>query len=333
MTDIEVKPEAVEPTAREQLFPEGWNKPKQSEATEQADMFGKDEPESEQPDVEAQSEEQEEDVSEVEASAPEGKLTVGQVTKGMGWSHEEFFNDILLNVDGEQKTISSLVDESRAVKESQEALLRERQALQERLNQTAATPPPNQGVSPEAQALMSQAQIYQQVLASTDWTTMDPGSAASQKVDLQMAIGQLQQQAQAKQLEYQQDVQTQIGQAMAEAERQVRALIPEWSDASVMNTERKAIVDMLRSYRLGDEEVATIYDPRIWRLLRDANKALMTGKRIAEGAKKVRKVGKTLGAGSRAPEGKPSPEQLKRKMKNAKSREARQALRLQMPLD
>ena len=310
------------PITREDLFPEQAEEPKEELSAEEETAV--------EDLAEVQDEEEQSgDVSE----AGLGKMRLKDFLSAAGVSMEEFYRDVYVDKDGKEVSVSAAWDERDALRQAHDALLRERTELHERLNQ-AAVATPQTGISPEAQALMSQAQIYQTALTSTDWSQVDPGTAANQKMDLQLAIQQLQQQAQAKQVEYESGQQEQLAKAQAEADRQIRAKIPEWSDTAILETEKRGIADMLSSYGLQPQEIQAIYDPRVWHMLRDAWKAKTSQARISEGAKKIRKVSKTLSAGSRgAPDRKMSPTDVRKAIGKAKTREERQRLRLSLPLD
>ena len=316
--------EQTETMSRETLFPEGWDK---TQEPEQPDMLAE-ESEGESEDLAEAQEELGEETAETPDDAVASTMPLNRFLKAAGWELNEAYHNLMVKKkDGTEVTLSKALDEQGELSTAYDALLKERQALQERLDQSAAQVP-TQGISPEAQALMSQAQIYHQALQTTDWSQMDPGAAANQKLDLQMEIQRLQGQAQAKQVEYQTEWQDKLTKAKAEAERQTRARIPEWSDSTIMQSDRRAIGDMLYGYGMTAQEVESIVDPRVWQMLRDAQKAMANGRKIAEGAKRVRKVGKTLGAGARSGPSKKtkSAEQLKAEFKEAEKKGGKAAL-------
>ena len=320
---------------RESLFPPGWDKPENEQGPEAAEEVSEETPEDESL-AEARADEGEAIEAEKVPEAALGRMRLNDFLDAAGVSMEEFYRDVYVVRDGKEVSVSAAWDEHKRLSEANDALLRERNELQEKVNVTQASAP-TPGVSPEAQALMAQAQIYAQALQTTDWSQMDPATAANQKFDLQQAAMTMQQQAQAKQMEYQQGLQKQAETARLEAERQTRAAIPEWSDSRVYETEWREIGDMLHSYGVTPQETAEITDPRIRRLLRDHLKLRGEKQRIVEGARKVRKVSKTLGAGSRTPEkGKPTLKDVKQMLKDAKdkgaTREEMQKMRLQVPL-
>ena len=335
MTELAAQPEAAAKHTRESLFPEGWNEPKDENGPEAAEQTSEEASEDETL-AEAQGNDEQESEAEAVPEAALGRMRLNDFLDAAGVSMEEFYRDVYVTRDGKEVSVSAAWDEHKRLTEANEALLRERNELVEKVNiQASSAPTP--GVSPEAQAMMAQAQIYAQALSTTDWSQMDPAVAANQKFDLQQVATSLQQQAQAKQMEYQQGLQKRAEAARLEADRQTRAAIPEWTDSQVMAAEWRDIGDMLHGYGVEQREVDEITDPRIRRLLRDHLKLRSEKKRIVEGAKKVRKVSKTLGAGSRTPEkSKPSLRDVKQMLKKAKSdgatREELQKMRLQVPL-
>ncbi len=331
MTEPAAQPEAAAQHTRESLFPEGWDKPKPEAAPEASDETPADEDL-----AEAQVDEEQSEPADETPEAALGRMRLNDFLDAAGVTMEEFYRDVYVTRDGKEVSVSAAWDEHKRLSDANDALLRERNDLQERLN-TQAVQAPQPGVSPEAQALMAQAQIYANALQTTDWSQMDPATAANQKFDLQQAAMTMQQQAQAKQMEHHQKLQERAQKAKSEAERQTRAAIPEWTDPRVMEAEWREIGDMLHSYGVEQREVDEITDPRIRRLLRDHIKLRGDKRRIVEGAKKVRKVSKTLGAGSRTPEkGKPTLKDVKQMLKEAKdkgaTREELQKMRLQVPL-
>ena len=323
MTETTVQPEVTEPSLREQLLPEGWDKPPEKV---QDEPEGKPNGESEEQLAESQEEEQDDKAVEPETGYAE-RMPINRFIKEAGWELNEAYHNLTVKrPDGTEQTLSQALDETHELKNANEVLLRESQELKEKLNQSAThVPQPN--ISPEAQALMNQAELYIKALQTTDWSQVDPAQAANQKMDLQLEIQRLQREAQEKQFAYQGELQKKISTAKAEADRQTRARIPEWSDGRVMATDKQAIADMLGGYGLSRQEVETIVDPRVWQMLRDAQRAFMNGKRIEEGAKTVRKVSKTLSAGSRgAPEKKRlTPKQMRQEITKARDKGGREA--------
>lgn len=336
MSDLKSPSEVKETYTRESLLPEGWDKQlNKPEAAEEVV------PEEVQPDddlAEAQddTEQAEEALTQSEATAE--RMNLKDFAEQAGWSLEEFYRDLYRVEDGQEVSVSQAFDERKQLKQANDALLRERQELQEKVNQGSVTVP-QKGISPEAQQLMTQAQIYQQQLTQADWSNVDPAIAANQKLDLQMAAQQLVMQAQAKQQEYEAEQQKQLKAAYEEADRQTRSRIPEWNDAKVREADFQRIKDNAASYGIRSEEIETIVDPRYRHWLRDLVKAKADVTRIEQGAKKIRKVSKTLGSGARVPQktGKSTLKDVSRELSKAKAdgrtREQLRNMRLNMEFD
>ena len=319
------------PHSKESLFPEGWEDQLKAQPPEADETIAESE-ESPQPGDEsaddadalaqAQEEESEAEGEAVEAAQQALDMTVGQFANAAGVTMQDIFG--LRMSDG--RTLSEMVDDTGKLKEANDALLRERSELQEKVK-TASTQMPTGGVAPEAQAMLAQAQIYHQALMQTDWSQVDAATAANQKFDLQQAIGQLQGQAQMKQAEYIQKQQARATEAMAEAERQIRAKIPEWTNEQTMAHEKRGIGDMLRGYGYTQQEIDSEMDPRMWKLIHDAWKNTANVKRINEKAKTIRKVSRTLPPGSRTPtvEKKPNLKDASRTIREARKTGGRRA--------
>lgn len=347
MSNQPTLPKVDGPITRETLFPEGWekqlNKPEAAEEVvpEEVQPQEDDSPQlgdESAEDAESLAQAQEGDVQADGDTAEESQqsldMTVGQFANAAGVTMNDIFS--LRMSDG--RTLSEMVDETGALKKANDALNRERHELQEKVNQGSVMVP-QKGVSPEAQALMTQAQIYQQQLTQADWSQVEPAVAANQKMDLQLAAQQLVMQAQAKQQEYEAEQQKQLRMAYEEADRQTRSRIPEWNDAKVREADFQRIKDNAASYGIRAEEIETIVDPRYRHWLRDLVKAKADVTRIEQGAKKIRKVSKTLGSGARVPQktGKPSlkdvSQQLKQARADGRTREEVRKLRLGMEFD
>ena len=336
MSDSKSPSEVKETYTRESLLPEGWDK--QLNKPETAEEIVPEEVQSDDALAEAQddTEQAEEALTQSEATAE--RMNLKDFAEQAGWSLEEFYRDLYRVEDGQEVSVSQAFDERKQLKQANDALLRERQELQEKVNQGSVTVP-QKGISPEAQALMTQAQIYQQQLTQADWSNVDPAVAANQKLDLQMAAQQLVMQAQAKQQEYEAEQQKQLKAAYEEADRQTRSRIPEWNDAKVREADFQRIKDNAASYGIRSEEIETIVDPRYRHWLRDLVKAKADVTRIEQGAKKIRKVSKTLGSGARVPQktGKPTlkdvSQQLKQARADGRTREDVRKMRLNMEFD
>jgi len=337
-TKIAGAPEAAPAHTKESLFPEGWEKTldQPEAAAESEDETEQETTEDGEDLAEAQGATGEGDESEQEQEAALGRMELNDFLRETGITHEEFYHDIYKVEDGKEVSMSAAWDERKRLQEANDALIRERGELQERVNQTA-THVQQPGWSPEAQTLANQAQMKMQQIAETDWSQLDPGQAANIKFDLQAQAQHLWAQAQQKQGEHQQALQKHMQEAMAEADRQTRALIPEWNDQGVRTTEWKSIGDMLNPYGIRQEELDTVVDPRWRRFFRDALQSRREKARIQAGAKKLRKVGKTLGGGARAamkktPTLEGAKHALTKARKDGASKSQLEAMRLQVEL-
>lgn len=292
--------------------------------------------------AEAQDTEQAQEAEEVQ-EAVLGRMRLNEFLDAAGVSMEEFYRDVVVDRDGKEVSVSQAWDDYKSVKDANDALLRERHELQEKVQQSAAQMPMAQQ-SPEAMALMSQAQVYRTQLQGlmqaeqNDQNLLNDPSVASQKVNLDFAIRQLEQQAAVKQNEHMQGYQQQVQKAINERDVQTRSRIKEWNDPAIVQAEWTAISDMLRSYGIEDTNISG-YSPNVRHLLRDTMLARNAEKRIIEGAKKVRKLSKkTLSAGSRSPSKSATPDLGKVKhdiseaRKAGKTRAEIQRMRLNMPL-
>ncbi len=333
--------EAVQPITRESLNPPSMGGPQVPTKPEVADESATDEAvadtEATEDLAEAQETEQDE-VTETVQEAALGRMELNEFLREAGISHEEFYRDIYKVEDGKEVSMSAAWDERKSLKEANEALLKERNELQQKVNQ-AAVQMPQMSESPEAANLRMQAQQCQHALVATDWSQMDAATAASQKVDLQVMAQQYMQAAQQKQMEHQEKVEKTIRERQEEAEIQTRKRIPEWTDTRVRDIEWQNIADMMHPYGIPRQEVDNIRDPRYRHFLRDALKATAEKQRIVEGARKIRKVSKkTLEAAARSPikSGEPDLKQVQRDIRDArkkgKTRAEIQKMRLEMPL-
>jgi len=308
---------AEERPTLESLFPERYGKPAETEP-EGALETETEESVADESLAEVQ-EDEDEQTEEPEAESSEGtigKMPLKDFLGAAGVTHEEFYRDVYVERDGEQVSISKAWDDYKSVKEANDSLLRERAELKKQVD-TQATQVPAGNTSPEAQAFIAQAQVYQQVLEKTDWSQMDAGQAASQKFDIQNAVNQLVGQAQQAQMKWQGEMQEKWKKAQEESDRQTRSRIPEWNDGTVRGTETTAMKDWAAGYGFSSAEFESIHDPRVMHILRDAWKATQTRKRIEQGAKKIRRVPKTtLGSGAR--ETAPASKSAKQHLENAR---------------
>lgn len=301
MTDLHAVPEVASDLTKESLFPTGWDKPQQTEQPEavapEAEVEPTEEPAEAADEVLAEAQADDEQVTE-ETPEPEGafeRRTVGDFAKQAGITQEEFYRDIFRMEDGKEVSVSQAFDDRKALQEANDALLRERAELQEKVTATNATAPV-QEVNPEAQALANEAQLKLQAIRSTDWSQVDPGQAANIKLDLQMQAQDLWSKAEQKQAEHTQTVQKQFQERIQTADREVRSRIPEWNDTKMYTRDWQGIRDMAASYGIQAQEIDGVLDPRWRHLFKDALQARAKEARLSKGVKTVRKVGRTAKA-------------------------------------
>ena len=284
-------------------------------------------------DDEAPDEGQEGDESEPKASeATLGRMKLNDFLDAAGVSMEEFYRDVYVELDGKEVSISQAWDGEKSSVKALEALSRERDELQARLNQSAITVPTGPQ-DPQAMALAIQADECQKVLDNTDWTQFEAAQASAEQLKYINLRDTLRKQAQEKQQKHVQEVQAHYAKAIEEADRQTRSAIPEWNDAKVRAAEWQAIKDLGASYGFKAQEMDAVLDPRTRLMLRDFAKIKQEVATVKAGAKRIRKVGKTLGAGGRdTSKGRPSLEDVSRAIREAPDRHAKSKIRQTMDL-
>lgn len=303
MSESQIAPESAEVMTRESLLPSGWDKPrpKQPEPAEDVPDSELEEGETE---TFAESQEDTEQHNESESS-PEAvieRMKLNKFLDDAGVSMDEFYRQVYVERDGKEVSVSKAWDDYSELTQANEALLRERGELQEKLNHIS-TQVPMQDTSPEAEVLARQAEVKLQAIRDTDWSKWEPGAAANAKLDLQMQAQDLWAKAQQKQVEHEQGRRTAVAKAIDEADRQTRSRIPQWNDAKVKEQEWNAVADMAKQYGISRQELDTAISPAWRHMLRDAMVAKAEKERVAKGVKKVRKVGTMLKSGARSTPG------------------------------
>lgn len=330
-----------EEMTKESLFPPGWDKePESPEATgagSDTDPTQEDESESETL-AEAQGGDEEQDQElEAEQEAALGSMSYNDFLKAAGVSLESGYRDVYFDLDGEEVPVSKLVDAVKDSKKANEALLRERQELREKAKAAAAYVPQAQ-ISPEANALMTEARLHQQRLQvimaaeAKDPELANNPAVINEKLNHQLMAKQLEEHAAQKQVEFQNGLRERQQKALDEADMQTRARIKEWNDPNIRKTEWTAISDMLKGYGIRNTEMAA-FDPGERELLRDAMRALNMQKRIKQGAKTIRKVGKVLPASSRVSNMKPKPDRKALAKQIRETANPEEAMKLRLTAD
>ena len=265
-------------------------------------------------------------------------ISLKEFTKAAGWKLEEFYNGVTVPVNGDDVPLSRVLDDFKELSTANSALSQERDELQEKLNQSVTSVPSNGQMSPElleALILNREAEGYQQMLLTTDWSQLDPQSANSQRLDLQQAIQVRQSQAQAKAHEHQTKMHEHMRKARGEVEKQIRQKIPAWSDRKIRAQEEQRARDTAVRFGYTAEEYDSWVDPRAVHVMHELSKLQEEKALVKKGVKRVRQVrkGSTLGEGSRDTGGdKVTPEEAARRIRDAKTREARSATRMKVDL-
>ena len=334
-------PEAAPAVTKESLFPEGWDKPTKPEAAAEPTTPEPVEEEvvedTEENLAEAQDVDEQADEASQELEAALERMSIGEFTKQAGITQEEFYRDLYRLEDGKEVSVSQAFDERKALKEANDALLRERVELQEKVTQTS-TQVPTQDIDPEAFQLAESAKYKLSLIEDTDWSQYEPGLAANTKLDLQMQAQALWRQAEMKQAAHNEQVQQRQKEAISNAYTEVLKRIPEWSTEQTRVAGWDALKKFAAPYGFQPHEIDQLVDPRLVHVFHDALQARAKEKRIEKGVKKVRKVGKVLSAGSRgAPaEKKPTLDDARKALADARARGATQEevnnLLLRLPL-
>ena len=282
----------------------------------------------EQPEDDVESEDQPTDES---ADA----MRLYEFAKRAGWKLDEFYDGVTIPVNGEEVKIGEAINSIDQHSSQVNSLSQERDALQERLNQTAtqgpAAMPP---IDPEAQKAALLAELYQDQLADPNaWQGVDPGVASQQQIQLMNMVQKLTREAQTKQAEHQQKLSQSYQEARDEADRQVRGIIKEWADPKVRARDEQANRDFVREFGYKAEEYDAVIDPRMKHLVQAARLSMGKVKKVESKAREIRKVPKTLAPGARATlNEKTDLKTVKQRIGEAKTRDERQKLRLTMPL-
>jgi hypothetical protein len=187
-------------------------------------------------------------------------------------------------IDGEEGEVS--LAELRKSYQLEKSLTQRAQKLSESEKELAALrQQTEQDYTQRVEYINAMSQVMQQRMAKQyagiDWAQLredDPGEFAAKQAEyqrdqqeLQAEVGNMiaeqQRLHQQRQYEYQQ----QLRMTVQEQAKQVPNLIPDWSDESVADRERKEIMDFLKT-EIGypDEALGQVYDAKALRIARDA---------------------------------------------------------------
>ena len=262
-----------------------------------------------------------------------GKLTAKEFAKQAGWALEEFYRDVLVQFNGADVSLSDALNEAQTLKQTHDALSRERDELREKLAQASSQGPVSMQ-DPELTELGIKLKWMQQALADPSWAQLPPEEANSQRLNLMSQIEATKAEIATKQTEVHGKWQEQAAKSREALSKQIRSKIPEWNNPVVLNADMQANLDFMAQYGYNGNDTSWCSDARLVQVVNDARKALAKAKKIEKGAKVVNKVSrKTLGAGARGgPEGPASLSDSKRKISEASGRENKQKARLTVPL-
>ena len=256
-------------------------------------------------------------------------MDIKQFASEVGLTMPEVFHGIRLS-DG--RTLSESVDETRALRANFDRLQTENSQLKEQLSkaQTSFVPMDD----PEALALEKEAEVYQKALDNADWSQVDPGVAANQKLEYMRVISQLKDAAKAKRTENatkQRDAQMT---ALMAANQELLKHIPEWNSAEIYARDNRAMGDFLTSEGFTNEDLS-IFDtyPVAKKFMYKAWKAMAKQKEIERGAKKVRKISKSLSPGGVGKSTKTSLKEAGKAIRQGKTATERSRARLSVEFD
>lgn len=295
--------------------------------------------EQEQPELEATEEAEQEITAESQNEEPETEVEEEQSEEGLNMSIGQFANaagvtlrDMYGITMPDGRTLSQAVDEGKEQQATLGRLQTENSQLKEQLQKAQTSYVPMD--DPEALALEKEAEVYQKALDNADWSQVDPGQAANQKLEYMSVIQRLKEAANVKRQENANKQREAQMQAMTAANQELLRHIPEWNAPEVYARDNRAMGDFLRTEGFTNEDLG-VFDryPVAKKFMYKAWKAMAKQEEIKRGAKKVRKISKSLGPGPAG--GKSSKQSLKEVGKAIKqaSKSEKQRIRLTANFD
>lgn len=254
--------------------------------------------------------------------------------KQAGWKLDEFYAGVTVPIDGSEVTLSQVIDDAKSLRGVNEALSRERDELQGKLNQAAAQPTQAMPQMPEEiSEKLFEAKMCERALAEGNWQGMDSGQASQQQISLMTRAQTLRNEANELRMKHHQEVQAGFQKLRDEADKQVRQLIPEWADSRVRAQDERANRDFVQAWGFRPEEYDNSPDPRMRRMVQAFRQLSAKVKKVETKAKQVRKVSKTVSAGARQGlNERVSLDDAKRKINEAQGTSNKQKMRLTVPL-
>ena len=262
-----------------------------------------DAPEEEQPEQELEgTEEPEQDLAqsqteepdtEIEEQSDEGlNMSIGQFANAAGVTLRDIYG--ITMPDG--RTLSQAVDEGKEQQAVLGRLQTENSQLKEQLQTAQSNYVPMD--DPEALALEKEAEVYQKALDKADWSQVDPGQAANQKLEYMRVIAQLREAANQKRSENAGKQQKAATDALMAANQKLLGEIPEWNSAEIYRRDNHDMGKFLLSHSFTENDLFAIdRHPVFKHFAYKAWKAMAKQEEIKRGASKVRKISKSLGPG------------------------------------
>ena len=279
--------------------------------------------------VSEESTESQTDEEEMEIQAQDESLdmSIGQFANAAGVTLKDIYG--LTMPDG--RTLSQAVDEGKEQSTTIQNLQGEVNQLQRQLQEASNAPP----LDAEAMKLEAQAELFQAQLDNADFSQIDDGKAANLRLSYMQEIQRLKEQAQAKRNQSNGKMQEKAQEALIAANRDLMGKIPTWNSQDVYMRDNKAMGDFLRTRGFSDWDLFAIdRNPGIKHLVYDAWKAMAKQEEIKQGAKRVRKVSKTLSPGAMSgTRGKPSLKEVGKEINKGETRQDRQRRRLTAEFD
>lgn len=230
--------------------------------------------------------ENDEEAAEVDES--DKKYTPTELAEAIGWETEDLYSSVMIPMkDGESVPLGEF-------KNKYQDLSHENTQLQAQLEE-AKTNPVEQTQQLSAQMIeqMGMMQQIQRAEESTDWEELeelDPTEAILKRDKIRRAKDEVQANIQQIQLAEQ----TQRVEMVKKAEEKLLDMVPEWKDAEVRSKDEALMRQTALSYDYTDNEIMSIADPRLMKLLRRLSHLESREKQASSAVEKVRKAPRRL---------------------------------------
>lgn len=307
---------------------EGVKLPFQPESSDAPEEPGQPEVQAESPDVE-NVEPDEEGQDEAQDVDPNWRMSSFDFAEATGITAREVYENVEFKTRGGPKSAKQLVEGYESMLTQQDQWNEERQQLQERA-QNANYGAISQPLSPKAQRLMIQAELLEEQRNRIQWDQIPEGQRADLKIDYDHQVRAIMRQAQDEQQQYLSEQDKQRRQFEVDVHRETLRLIPEWNARDIYDTEVPAIKTMLRSEGFPEEQIEAIaMDPRSMSFVRKAWNAIRGTEEVRKGAKKIRKLSKTLSPSAKRPGRSNRLADVGKRVRQAQTKQERQKARLE----